>query len=432
MRSKNIINTNIVILFIYLSSYILPPATIWVLTYAIVGMAILIGAKKVFQYAMRLVWNVQVEPPATDVLLITSYIKYVIQHRKIPIIKNTYITLILVFIFISVIQVYWATNTISAIIFNIITIYIIYIYPYIIYIYGKKYGLRYVIEPLLYAVVLTAASIIVAAIANALGYGEQFPWLYYVSNRPRGFFKDANVAGPFVVVGVLYILSKILVRKKYSKVDIIYTLIMITAVILTFSRGALLNMAIGVFVIAYLTLLHKRGLRLLVVLLLLAVPTAVYFQYALSAFGQNRVIEINYYDVQGRLGAWKSGLLMSRDYPLGVGPGQFEQHAIDYQSKYIKNAIPTKSAHNTYIRLLAENSALGLLLFIMATWYVVTSITRKANKLIRIGDIRTATTSVWVVSVLVGVLAEGMVVDVLHWRHLGIMLGIGLLIIDGS
>ena len=123
---------------------------------------------------------------------------------------------------------------------------------------------------------------------------------------------------------------------------------------------------------------------------------------------------------------------MSRDYPLGVGPGQFEQHAIDYQSKYIKNAIPTKSAHNTYIRLLAENSALGLLLFIMATWYVVTSITRKANKLIRIGDIRTATTSVWVVSVLVGVLAEGMVVDVLHWRHLGIMLGIGLLIIDGS
>ncbi len=43
MRSKNIINTNIVILFIYLSSYILPPATIWVLTYAIVGMAILIG-----------------------------------------------------------------------------------------------------------------------------------------------------------------------------------------------------------------------------------------------------------------------------------------------------------------------------------------------------------------------------------------------------
>jgi O-antigen ligase len=125
------------------------------------------------------------------------------------------------------------------------------------------------------------------------------------------------------------------------------------------------------------------------------------------------------YDEGGRLAAWASGVLMFWDRPFGVGPGQFEIISPGYQEKLPFTSIITPSTHSTYIWVLAENGAAVLALFLLGV--VGTSIRscRLARKLPLEHPLKP--TAVWITSSLAGILAEGFVIDTLHWRHLWLL-----------
>ena len=89
------------------------------------------------------------------------------------------------------------------------------------------------------------------------------------------------------------------------------------------------------------------------------------------------------------------------EYPLGVGPGQFERRA------HI-------SAHSMYARTLAEEGIPGLivlLLLMLATlgWALQNAI--RGHDTYGIGS--AALLGAWI-----GILLNGAFVDTLHWRHL--------------
>ncbi len=61
-----------------------------------------------------------------------------------------------------------------------------------------------------------------------------------------------------------------------------------------------------------------------------------------------------------RLEFWRAALLMARDYPLGIGVGNFHTMVMEY----VPGLTITRSAHNTFLACLAELGWLGLLLLL--------------------------------------------------------------------
>ena len=96
-----------------------------------------------------------------------------------------------------------------------------------------------------------------------------------------------------------------------------------------------------------------------------------------------------------------------RDYPWGIGPGQ-----------WMKGRFP-QDTHNTYVRVVGENGLLGLLgllVFFGANLFY-------ALRLLRREPQHRALTCACI-AVTTGVLAESIVIDTLHWRHLFLFLAV--------
>jgi O-antigen ligase len=134
----------------------------------------------------------------------------------------------------------------------------------------------------------------------------------------------------------------------------------------------------------------------------LAAATALFIAVAVSSsftFLQERA-RFQFYDVQ-RFGAQLSGVELAAEYPLGIGPGQFER-------------VSAISAHSTYVRALAEEGLLGLLVLlalVVLTLFFAAQNTAAGRDTYGIG-------SATLLAAWCGVLANSIFIDTLHWRHL--------------
>ena len=76
--------------------------------------------------------------------------------------------------------------------------------------------------------------------------------LFTKFGRASGTFKDPNVYGPFLIPGLLYAVHQCLTRPLHrAAVPAIMALVLGFAILLSFSRGAWINMAIAVAIYGY-------------------------------------------------------------------------------------------------------------------------------------------------------------------------------------
>jgi ABC-type xylose transport system permease subunit len=109
------------------------------------------------------------------------------------------------------------------------------------------------------------------------------------------------------------------------------------------------------------------------------------------------------YDAQ-RFGAQALGLREGQRYPFGIGPGQFD-------------VVSRVSAHSTYVRAFAEEGMPGLvtlLALLLATFLFAARNAVRGRHTFGIGS--AALLGAWV-----GLLANSLFVDTLHWRHLWVV-----------
>jgi O-antigen ligase len=124
-----------------------------------------------------------------------------------------------------------------------------------------------------------------------------------------------------------------------------------------------------------------------------------------SSFFEERA-HLQSYDSE-RFGAQRSGIALSESHPIGIGPGQFEI------------ASPV-SAHSTYVRAAAEEGLLGLMA--IGSLLVGTLIVAVRNVILGRGTAGLSSTAL--LAAWVGLLANSVFVDTLHWRHLWILAGL--------
>jgi O-antigen ligase len=261
---------------------------------------------------------------------------------------------------------------------------------------------RLLLRGYLAAAVLSAALSVLAVSVPVPG-GD----LLLSEGRAQGLFKDPNVFGPFLVPAALILIEEMLsprlLRARLSTKAILF-LFLTMGIMFSYSRGAWLNFALGVLVMFAVFSMRRGGARRALLLLTVVLVAATSLAAAVAVIGSVDFLQerarLQSYDAN-RFGAQVAGLEAAERHPFGIGPGQFEQ------------TLET-SAHSTYVRALAEQGLLGLVSVLALMVFTLGWAARNAV----IGRDSYGLGSAALLAAWCGVLANSLVIDTLHWRHL--------------
>ena len=253
------------------------------------------------------------------------------------------------------------------------------------------------------------AGAVISACAACLALIVPFPGSDALVSGPRaqGLFKDPNVFGPFLVPAALMLMEETVAPRLLRfrlPTKLVLLSVLTVGVVLSFSRAAWLNLAVGMLVLLTVLALRRGGARHAVALLAVALVAGLALVAVVEATSMTDFLSqraaLQDYDAQ-RFGAQASGVEIAERHPLGLGPGQFE-------------AVSDLSAHSTYVRTLAEEGVLGVLLL-----YGLLVLTLGfAARNVALGVDTYGIGSAALLAAWCGLLANSFFVDTLHWRHL--------------
>lgn len=261
---------------------------------------------------------------------------------------------------------------------------------------------------------LWAASI--AAVAGIVGYFALIPGVsetFTRFGRAAGTFKDPNVFGAFLAVAIVYALHRTVHDHGGKALLAAVKIALLTfAILLSFSRGAWFNAAVGIAVYAALSLALAQSNRQRLKLLLLgsaalALGTVVLLVATqtpeISKLLVDRAALTQGYDEgpEGRFGGQAKALRIILENPLGLGALQFGAF------------FHHEDAHNVYLSMFMNAGWIGGIVFALM---MMLTIAVGGWHLTRTCEAR----GLFVVAyaAFVATALEGFIVDIDHWRHL--------------
>jgi len=236
--------------------------------------------------------------------------------------------------------------------------------------------------------------------------------------RARGGFKDPNVYGPFLIPALLYVLSKLTTGS--ARRYLLYGLLLIlfsVRVLLSFSRGAWVNLALSVSIFGLLSATNAVSLRarlrwllgglVSILLIALTVNLAVSIDAVNERFSQRAVLT-QAYDLKegGRFDTQRKAIISIGSDPIGVGPGRSDE-------------VFGLEPHNLYLHVFVEAGWLGGLSF---TAFLLLTLAKLTPLVRRLGEYQTDATLVG--AALGGLLVQSFFIDSTHWRHLWLLLAV--------
>lgn len=366
--------------------------------------------------ALSLLWIVRVEPAPTDLLFGWVWLRQVISGR-LRNVRPDWLYPLAAFVLLNFVQLLWSSDFEKGLFFAAISIYLATVMMVLAGYIRNPYTWNEVQRWYLWSTYLTGTIVTILAVLQLVGASQNLADLFY-AGRPRGFFKDPNVAGAFAVSGLMFVASQLLFRARSSWGSLfIPGILLLGGVVLSFSRGALLSATVGLIFLIVIGLIVRHIRFVFVVIMIvfsaIMVPTT---RLVLDLFHQTpRFLGPTEYDVSGRFVAWAAGFRVFSQAPWGIGPGQFEEGVAEYFDYY--------SAHNTFLRVLVENGLIGLAL-LLTVILAVLWMGWKAVLLSRdMEDRKLLADSAWLVSSLIAIIVESMVIDTLHWRHFWVLMG---------
>jgi hypothetical protein len=259
-----------------------------------------------------------------------------------------------------------------------------------------------------------------AAILGILGYfdiaGLSAYFTLYDGQRVSGPFKDPNVFAPFLAAPIGWVCQDLLLRRAPVVRSVVVLLIMMLALFLSFSRGALIDGVLTLALVSGLTYLTSGSLKLRRRVVATAagciVGMGALLAIALSVpsvreLATERATLTEDYDVgeQGRFGNQLRSIPMLLDRPLGFGPFRF--------AKFFP-ADP----HEVFLSAFASFGWAGgvaFAAFVALTLYIGWVFAFRRS--------RTQTEFIGVWAGALPQILQGVQIDTMHWRHLFMLIG---------
>jgi O-antigen ligase len=264
---------------------------------------------------------------------------------------------------------------------------------------------RLLVRAYLAAAVASAAAAVLAILGIAPGSN-----LLVADGRATALFQDPNVFGPFLIPAALVVIEEML-HPRLLRSRLLGKALMLAALVLgvlfSYSRGAWLNLGIGLVVMGTVLVMRRGGGRRAIALLGVAVALAAVAGAIVVASGSSGFLAeragSHQYDTE-RFAGQRASLRSARAYPFGAGPGQFEH-------------LAGISAHSTYARALGEQGFPGLLAVL---GLLAVTLAYAAGNAVR-GQSTYGIGSAALLAAWCGLLVSSAFVDTLHWRHLWVV-----------
>lgn len=239
--------------------------------------------------------------------------------------------------------------------------------------------------------------------------------------RLSPLFKDPNVFGPYMSAAGLLLVSRMCCPDaKHRLAGFALAGFILLMMFLAFSRGAWINSAIAGTVFVMGMLIFGRSWKqikwVLVLLLFAGVVVLGAGPFLLDELGLTDFLadraRLQGYDSH-RFENWSNAYQVIKIDPLGIGPGHYVGRNDFAQSAF------DLATHNLYLKVAVENGWLGFFSFFGAIGSLLVilfvSLFRPDARL----PIR-----MMLFAIILGQLANSLVVDSLHWRHLFVVLGL--------
>ncbi|MBN9073527.1 MAG: O-antigen ligase family protein [Rhizobiales bacterium] len=264
------------------------------------------------------------------------------------------------------------------------------------------------------------AAAIPTASLGILGYFHAFPGaeIFTRYDRAAGAFQDPNVFGPFLALPGVYLLHRMLTESP-AKMPLYAAPLLIIAggIFLSFSRGAWGLFAFAAVLTVFLVFLQttsgKLRLRIVVMtvlavaLLAVAVIVALQIPKIADLFSARAHLEQSYDTARlGRFARYTIGFQMALEHPLGIGPLVF-------------GTIFGEDTHDIWLKALMDYGWLG---FVSYLGLLVWTLAAGGRILLRNRPWQPYLQCAYVV--LIGHIALGTVIDMDHWRHFYLLLGL--------
>lgn len=264
--------------------------------------------------------------------------------------------------------------------------------------------------------------IAIACVLAYIGYFRLLPDAYELFTRygrARGTFKDPNVFGAAIAPAVIYVCWQLLRNPfRHALLPAAAFVFMAPALILTFSRGAWISIAVSLIVLAFFALTRTRRvsdhLRMVVYAVvglatLMATITAVLQIPEVSDLMRQRASLSQSYDEgpEGRFGGQKKAIELIINNPAGIGTHTFrERHHHE-------------EVHNVFLTQFHNAGWVGGLFFLIT---IGLTFAFGISGSLRVGELQGG--FVIATAAFAGLIVEGLVIDSDHWRHLFIVIGL--------
>lgn len=264
------------------------------------------------------------------------------------------------------------------------------------------------------------ASAVVVSVIAILAYFNAIPHadFFKLYDRAKGTFQDPNVFGPFLVLPAAFLVRDILTQRLREFLwEIVFFLIILFAILLSFSRAAWGLAAFAAIAVAFLAFVNepRQLVRFRLVAYVLAGGAAITMLLAvaisipqISDLYVQRAHVVQDYDEsrEGRFERQAQGFFLMQEKPLGLGPFEFGKHF-------------GEDEHNMWLKGFTAYGWLGGFAYIvLAAWTLAAA----APLLFKPRPWQPIVQCTY--AVFLGHLFIHNVIDSDHWRHLFLMYGI--------
>lgn len=261
---------------------------------------------------------------------------------------------------------------------------------------------------------------IITSLLGILGYFHAFPGAeaFTLYDRAKGAFQDPNVFGPFLAAPALYLVHGLLTgRLALMPLRIGALLVIALGIFLSFSRAAWILFMFSAVALVCIMLLKQRTTAFRLKIMTLALVATVMLSGGLgvalqlkqvSELFSSRTKLVQDYD-GGHLGRFERhhiGFQMMMERPLGIGP-------LVFGKKF------GEDEHNIWLKTLTSYGWLGFVTFISL---LITTLGLGYRLLLRDRPWQPYVMIAW--TVVLGHVIIGNVIDIDHWRHFYLLLGI--------
>jgi O-antigen ligase len=278
------------------------------------------------------------------------------------------------------------------------------------------------VQPSLYRVIFLAyvMSAVLTSLLGIAGYFQAFPGaeIFTKYDRATGAFQDPNVFGPFLVLPGIYLLYLLLTGPVSRMPLLAVPLLIITAgIFFSFSRGAWGMFGVAAILLTGTLFLQsasgKFRLRVVVMtiaaisLLVIAILVILQLPGVSEMYSSRAQLEQSYDTARlGRFARYTIGFQMALEHPLGIGPLVF-------------GTMFGEDTHDIWLKMLMDYGWLGFVSFLTLTLWTIA-----AGFRILLRDRPWQPYLLCAYVAFIGNIGLGTFIDIDHWRHVYLLLGL--------